>query len=134
MTGLDFTFSVKGADMADLFPIFRIPLPQTPSYSLAGHLGKDGDTWRSTKFEGRMGDSDLSGDLAYEPREDRPFIRAELVSHRLDYDDLAGLNGAEPEAKNKPLAHTETRCAGRVLPATAIALARRSEEHTSELP
>src|SRR3546814_18336716 len=71
-----------------------------------------------------MGDINLSGDLAYEPREGRPFIRAELVSNRLDFDDLAGLIGAEPEAQNKPVAQTETRGAGRVLPDTAIDLAR----------
>src|SRR3546814_12567020 len=71
-----------------------------------------------------MGDINLSGDLAYEPREGRPFIRAELVSNRLDFDDLAGLIGAEPEAKNKPVAQTETRGAGRALPDTAIDLAR----------
>src|SRR3546814_14942757 len=119
MTGLDFTFSVKGADMADLFPIFRIPLPQTPSYSLAGHLGKDGATWRFTNFEGRMGDSDLSGDLAYAPRADRPLIPAALASNSLALADLAWLLGPAPAAKNNPAARTATRSSGRFPPQTA---------------
>src|SRR3546814_10647087 len=71
-----------------------------------------------------MGDINLSGDLAYEPREGRPFLRAELVSHRLVFAYLAVLIGAEPEAKNQPVAQTETLGAGRVLPDTAIDLAR----------
>ncbi len=124
LEGLDFRFAVKGADMADLFPIFQIPLPQTPPYALEGHLTKEETVWRFTGFKGRMGDSDLSGDLAYEPREERPFIKANLVSSRLDFDDLAGLIGAEPESKNKEPAPTKTRGEGRVLPDTTIDLTR----------
>lgn len=129
MEGLDFKFSVKGANMADLFPIFRIPLPKTPPYSLTGRLTEEKDLWRFEDFAGRMGDSDLSGDLSYQAREDkRPLIRATLVSNRLDFDDLAGLIGATPEAsrggKSKQQARKGEGNRGRVLPDAPVDLER----------
>ena len=107
LSGPDFRLSVEGADMADLFPIFRIPLPETPPYAISGHLVKPEDTWRFEDFKGKMGDSDLAGDLAYTPREERPYIQANVVSKRLDFDDLAGFIGADPDAdKKKPVSYT----------------------------
>ena len=130
MTGLDFKFSVKGQDMSDLFPIFHIPLPQTPPYSLTGHLTNEKDTWHFRNFAGRMGGSDLSGDLAYTAKEDkRPLIQATLVSNKLDFDDLAGLIGATPEkgAKADPRQQAKKQQEerdGRVLPSTPIDLSK----------
>lgn len=125
LSGPDFRLSVEGADMADLFPIFRIPLPETPAYSISGHLVKPEDTWRFEDFKGKMGDSDLAGTLAYTPREQRPYIQANVVSERLDFADLAGFIGADPEADKKKPAKQEQRAKpGRVLPDTPVDLAR----------
>ena len=125
LTGPDFRLSLEGADMADLFPIFRIPLPETPAYSISGHLVKPEDTWRFENFKGKMGDSDLAGTLAYTPREERPYIQADVVSERLDFADLAGFIGADPEADKKKPAKQERRAKpGRVLPDTPVDLTR----------
>jgi len=125
LSGPDFRLSVEGADMADLFPIFRIPLPETPPYAISGHLVKPEDTWRFEDFKGKMGDSDLAGDLAYTPREERPYIQANVVSKRLDFDDLAGFIGADPDAdKKKPQNREQRAKPGRVLPDTPVDLAR----------
>lgn len=131
LAGPDFRLSVEGADMADLFPIFRIPLPETPAYAISGHLVKPEDTWRFEDFKGKMGDSDLSGTLAYTPREKRPYIEANVVSERLDFADLAGFVGADPEADRKKPGKQEQRAKpaqrakpGRVLPDMPVDLAR----------
>lgn len=124
LVGPDFRLSVEGADMADLFPIFQIPLPETPAYAISGRLVKPAEAWRFEEFKGRMGDSDLAGTLVYTPREKRPFIQADVVSQRLDFDDLAGLIGADPDADGKPAKASGRADPGRVLPDTPVDLAR----------
>src|SRR5690606_3002789 len=48
---------------------------------------------------GKAGDSDLGGTASVETRGERPFLRANLVSKRLDFDDLAGFIGGAPQAR-----------------------------------
>jgi uncharacterized protein involved in outer membrane biogenesis len=95
-TGVDLRLDLAGEDLAQLFPIFGIPLPKTPPYRLAGHLVRDGDSWRFSDMKGGVGDSDLEGEVAIETGGDRPKATADLVSQRLDFDDLATLIGAAP--------------------------------------
>lgn len=68
---------------------------------LHGQLHHDGDVWSYRKFTGKLGDSDMRGDVSIDvARErERPLLRGELVSQRLDFDDLASLIGAAPSAK-----------------------------------
>src|SRR5690606_6475220 len=47
---------------------------------------------------GKAGDSDLGGTASVETGGERPFLRADLVSKRLDFDDLAGFIGGAPQA------------------------------------
>jgi len=89
--------SVKGETLAEVFPLFGIPLPDTRPYRLSGALGYRDKAWRFEDFDGRVGQSDLSGSLSYEDREEKPYVQARLVSHKLDFDDLSGLIGAEPQ-------------------------------------
>lgn len=96
VSGLDLTFGLSGPDMAAIFPILGVPLPHTPPYSLEGKLEHDGDIWAFRDFSGTVGDSDLTGDLSIEPGDARSLLTAELQSQLLDFDDLAGLIGAEP--------------------------------------
>jgi uncharacterized protein involved in outer membrane biogenesis len=95
-TGVDLRLDLAGEDLAQLFPILGIPLPKTPPYRLAGHLVRDGDRWRFSDMKGGVGDSDLEGEVAIETGGDRPKATADLVSQRLDFDDLATLIGAAP--------------------------------------
>ena len=96
LAGINIDLAVVGPTLADVFPIFQIPLPETPPYSLEGALGKDGERWSFENFKGVVGDSDLAGSLSLDYAPKPPFLQADLVSKNLDFEDLAGLVGAEP--------------------------------------
>lgn len=88
--------ALSGPDLAELTTLAGTALPKTPPYALEGRLARRGAEIAYEDFKGRIGDSDISGTVSYEPRATRPMLRANLRSDRLDLDDLAGLVGAPP--------------------------------------
>jgi AsmA family protein len=92
--GLDLT--AEGPDLARLYGLTGLALPNTPPYRLSGRLVREGQIYRLDDLGGRLGDSDLSGDLRVDVTGDRPFLSADLRSRRLDLDDLATLFGGAP--------------------------------------
>jgi len=90
--------TARGPDMAQLFPLTGIALPNTPPYSLRGRLSRDGLIWKVDNLGGRVGDSDLSGEVSVDTGRERPFLKANLTSQSLDWDDLGALFGAAPKA------------------------------------
>ncbi len=99
--GADLELDLRGASMADLFPILGITLPPTPAYRLKGRLVRTGKTWAFTGFNGSVGESDLGGDFNVATAGEHPVITASLVSKLLDMKDLGGFVGVEPEATAK---------------------------------
>ena len=94
----DLQLQLSGANLEDLYPLIGIALPPTPPYTLDGHFTRDGEVWFYNDFNGTVGDSDLSGDANVDAGGERPYLRANLHSTRLDLDDLAGFIGGAPQA------------------------------------
>jgi len=89
MAGIDLLLDVKGDSLSKIFPYTGIPLPPTRPYGLSGHLRKEGEIWSFAEFKGRVGGSDLSGDLRYDGSKPKPDIQVDAVSKKLDFEDLA---------------------------------------------
>jgi uncharacterized protein involved in outer membrane biogenesis len=87
---------IEGQDLADLYTLLGFAVPESPPYSLSGKLARDGATVQYRDFHGRIGDTDMAGDLSVDLDRNPPFARAKLVSKHLDLDDLAVLVGAPP--------------------------------------
>jgi uncharacterized protein involved in outer membrane biogenesis len=87
--------SVSGTDLNRLYALTGLTLPNTPPYKISGHLSRKGERFDLKKLSGRIGDSDVSGDLFVLARE-RPYLEADLQSKRLDFDDLGSIFGAAP--------------------------------------
>ncbi|QNR99170.1 AsmA family protein [Stenotrophomonas sp. 169] len=102
-------FRLSGQDLEDLYPLVGIALPSTPPYRLDGQLTRDHQVWQYQKFNGRVGDSDLGGDVKVEVGGERPRLTANLVSKRLDFDDLAGFIGAPPKTGGDETANAEQK-------------------------
>lgn len=102
MEGIDTTLDLSGANLADLFYLTEIPLPPTPTYKLSGHLTKKGDLWTFEKFQGKVGGSDLEGDLSYDTSGQRGYMKAVLTSQLLDMKNLAGFVGGKSSVKETP--------------------------------
>jgi uncharacterized protein involved in outer membrane biogenesis len=96
MKGEDVTLDIQGDDLANLYPLIRLVFPSTPPYRLKGHLKHEGKVWAFSNFSGRVGDSDLSGNIRVDLAPTRPMMKADLVSNLLDFDDLAGFIGGKP--------------------------------------
>lgn len=99
----DLQFALSGRNLEDLYPLVGVALPDTPPYALDGRLTRDGRTWHYDDFTGKVGQSDLSGSAAVTVGGERPRLEANLVSKRLDFDDLAGFIGGTPDAEGDAL-------------------------------
>ncbi len=92
--GARLKLSFSGPDMSQLYPLTGIPIPQTPPFSIAGNLDYAPPRIRFTNFEGRVGASDLGGNISGERRAGtRPDVIMDLVSKRVDLADLGGFIG-----------------------------------------
>jgi len=96
LSGMNAQLNLQGNNLADLFHLTQIPLPPTPPYKLSGRLEKQNEIWKFQQFKGKVGDSDLSGDLSYDTKREPGFVKANLVSQLLQMDDLSGFIGATP--------------------------------------
>ena len=67
LKGADVTLTLSGPDMALLLPLTGIATPQTPPYNIGGHLDFQNGRVRFTGMNGRVGSSDLSGDIEVDP-------------------------------------------------------------------
>ena len=103
----DLRMKLSGADLEELYPLLGLALPPSPPYALDGRLRRDGELWRYEGFKGTVGDSDLSGDVRIDASGERPLFTAQLLSRKLDFDDLAGFLGAPPSAGGDETANPE---------------------------
>ncbi|HEX3096965.1 MAG TPA: AsmA family protein [Usitatibacter sp.] len=106
---VDLRMKLSGATLKDLNHLVEIALPDTAPYSLDGHLMHNGDNWTFDGFKGKVGNSDLHGGLTYRTGGKRPFLRADLHSALLDFQDLGPLIGAPPGNKPGKVANAEQR-------------------------
>lgn len=95
LSAADLQLKLKGDDLSELLPLISLHMPQTPPYEIGGRLLRVGELWQFHQFTGRLGDSDLSGDIDVS-YSGRPRIQAKLTSRQLDLDDLAGFIGGTP--------------------------------------
>lgn len=103
LAALDVQFKLRGATMADLYPILGVVLPNTPAYSTEGHLvgtlQPGHETWTYSNFRGKVGASDIEGTLKYQIRKPRPLLSGELRSSLLRFKDLGPLVGVDTAAR-----------------------------------
>lgn len=117
-TGIDLDVDLRGASLDQLFPLIGIALPQTPEYHTAGHLVRDGATWRYEKFSGQIGNSDVAGTLQVDAGGERPYLHGDLAFKVLDFADLGPVVGSgDKDESERPAENAEAaEESARVLP------------------
>ena len=100
--GAEVNLQLSGPDMALLLPLTGIATPKTPPYNVGGHLDFQNGHVKFTGMTGRVGSSDLSGDIEVDPSGKRPILTADLQSHRVDMQDLGGFIGSTPGRESTP--------------------------------
>ena len=86
---------LSGKDLADIFYLTGLALPNTPPYALAMTLERDAALIRMTKISGTVGSSDMRGELSVDTGGERPSVKGELASNLLDFADLAAPLGTK---------------------------------------
>jgi AsmA family protein len=100
--GADLKLKLTGTDMELLYPLTGIPLPKTPSYEILGNLDYTEHLVRFRNFSGRVGSSDIAGNITVDPRGKPPVLTGDLASRHVDLADLGGFIGSEPGRMSTP--------------------------------
>ena len=122
---LDLRLRLSGASLGNLYPLTGVTLPDSPAYETDGHLiaklhEPGGASFRYESFNGKIGDSDIHGDLGFVASQPRPKLSGALVSNQLLFADLAPLIGADSNAEQKARGGESKQPAGKVLPVEAF--------------
>ncbi|MBE7375622.1 AsmA family protein [Pseudomonas lopnurensis] len=118
---LDLRLRLSGDSLGNLYPLIGVTLPDTGAYSTDGRLradlqDPDGASFHYQGFNGRIGGSDIQGDLRYVAGEPRPRLSGELTSNQLRFSDLAPLIGADSEQSRQARGATSRQPADKALP------------------
>ncbi|WP_332771673.1 AsmA family protein [Pseudomonas sp. ESBL1] len=118
---LDLRLRLSGSSLGNLYPLTGVTLPDTPAYATDGHLTANlhdaqGARFRYEGFNGKIGDSDIHGDLTFVASQPRPKLSGNLVSEQLLFKDLAPLIGADSNAEQKARGGASKQPTGKVLP------------------
>ena len=118
---LDLRLKLAGASLGNLYPLTGVTLPDTPPYATDGHLiaklhEPGGAVFRYEAFNGKIGESDIHGSLAYVASQPRPKLSGALVSNQLLFADLAPLIGADSNTKQKARGGESKQPTDKVLP------------------
>ncbi|PVZ09721.1 MULTISPECIES: AsmA family protein [unclassified Pseudomonas] len=118
---LDLQLKLAGSSLGNLYPLTGVTLPDTPPYATDGRLvaklhDPAGATFQYQGFNGKIGDSDIHGDLAFVAGKPRPKLSGKLQSNQLLFSDLAPLIGADSNQEQKARDGASKQPAGKVLP------------------
>jgi uncharacterized protein involved in outer membrane biogenesis len=107
---LDVEFVVSGNDLADVFYLTGLALPNTPKYRLGATVHLSGTKFDIADLKGRLGTSDLSGSGEVQIAGARPKLTAKLTSDNLNIVDLAPTLGQNaPKASSLAASPTAGR-------------------------
>ncbi len=119
-----------GADLADLYQLTGLALPNTPPYDLRGRIERNGDVYAMPHVAGRVGASDLTGAWTAQRRNGRLFFDGDFRTNTLTFDDLLAVLGAPPTRAGHPASPRQQRMAAqlnaedRVLPDARLDISR----------
>jgi uncharacterized protein involved in outer membrane biogenesis len=120
LAALDLKLWFTGSSMAKLYPIIGVTLPDTPPYATEGRLKaelhRNGSHFSYQHFRGRVGGSDLAGDLDYATGGARPKLSGTVKSQLLQFADLAPLIGADSNTEKQQRGDATAQPADKALP------------------
>jgi uncharacterized protein involved in outer membrane biogenesis len=120
LAALDLRLWFSGTSMAKLYPITGLALPDTPPYATEGHLvaelHKNSSHFSYRNFRGRVGGSDLGGNLDFTTGAPRPKLTGKVHSQLLQFSDLGSLVGADSKAQKEQRGDATPQPSDKALP------------------
>lgn len=129
LDGIDAAFDVRGQSLGDLYRLLGIALPETSPYALSGRLQKSAAVWEAKGMKGKLGLSDIGGDMQFDQGQKIPRLAGSLRSAVMDMDDLGPLIGMAPTERSAkavegvtppPTVDQVKRAGGKVLPTATL--------------
>ena len=99
MASLKATFKLSSNNLADVYYLTGLALPNTPPYIVSGTVERDNQVFRVNDLQGKVGGSDIAGSLAVDTAGDRPNLTGKLFSKELNLADLAAPLGKAPSSQ-----------------------------------
>ena len=127
---MDAAVSLAGNDLADLYYLTGLTLPNTPRYSISAQVARDNMVYHIEKINGRVGSSDLEGAMKVDTSDHgRPNLTGDLSSRVLDFKDMGSMIGATSANKAhapqlKMTAPQAPQAANHLLPDAALDVER----------
>lgn len=94
--GADLRMDMRGQNLADIFSLLGVAVPDTRGYRLTSALTKQEIEWRFTDLTGRFGASDLAGRMTVAMTQPRLMLTADLATRTLDIVDAGPFIGYSP--------------------------------------
>jgi uncharacterized protein involved in outer membrane biogenesis len=121
--------TVSGRNLADLYYLTGLTLPNTPAYKISANVTRNDRIYDIAGINGRVGGSDLEGTLKVDTsRNNRPYLTGDLRSRLLDFKDLGSLFGATsanaPQGAEISVTPTAKTAARRLLPDATLDIER----------
>jgi AsmA family protein len=101
----------SGDDLADLYYLSGLALPNTSPYTVSTHVRRAGSLLKLTDFRGTLGNSDIHGTLSLETARERPLLTADLATRSLDIKDLGPTLGSRQAKSPSSLSRQQARTA-----------------------
>ncbi len=99
---LQLQVAARGPDLAELFYLTQLALPNTPAYQLQAQIGRDGEHFAVRDIRGLLGRSDISGSVDVDTSHNRPTVTAKLASGHLYMSDLGAVTGSRAAGAGAP--------------------------------
>lgn len=116
---LELKASARGPDLAQLYDLTKLALPNSPPYQLQAHISRDGQRIAVRDIKGVLGRSDISGTVEVDASHQRPMLTANLASGHLFMADLGALTGTRAAAADTVDAHSAKATAASAAAAAA---------------
>ncbi len=94
LSGLKLQVSAHGPDLAELYYLTQLALPNTPPYQVQADVVRSGQRFEVRDIKGLMGTSDIGGSVDVDASKKRPYIAAKLTSRHVYLKDLGAITGS----------------------------------------
>lgn len=118
-SAVDLNMTLSGPSLDQLYPLIGIALPRTPVYLTKGRLLHHARQWRYEKFTGRIGKSDVAGNMQVDSGGKRPFLSGDLNFKLLNLADLGSPIGLSKQPASKTAAAAQVQTPARTQPGAA---------------
>ena len=120
LAAIDMRLALSGLSMARLFSLTGMVLPETPPFSTEGHLTgalhAKGNRWEYQDFRGKVGASDINGDLNIQFKQPRPLLSGTIISKSLLFSDLAPIVGLDSNSSKATRGVADKQPSNKVIP------------------